>query len=111
MASWLWLLIWLGLGLIAFAVWAVLLVRMVRPAARLQADLEKLNFVSAQLKAEVRKRPPAEHPEDNLGDDPERLNAERLVIQAKRRKRKERRARRLVSRVKDIKLEGRFKDV
>ena len=111
MASWLWWLIWLGLGLVAVVVWVALLVRMVRPAAKLQADLEKLRFIQAKLKSEIKKRPPAEHPEDNLNDDPERLNAQRLVIQAKRRKRKERRARRLVSRVKDTKLEGRFKDV
>jgi len=110
-ASWLWLLIWLGLGLVAVVVWVALLARMVRPASKLQAELEKLRFIQAKLESEIKKRPPAEHPEDSLNDDPERLNAQRLVIQAKRRKRKERRARRLVSRVKDIKLEGRFKDV
>ena len=111
MPGWIWLCIWLFLGGLAVAVWGSILARMVRPGAKLQSDLEKLRLLSDHLNAQLSKRPKSAHPEDNLLDDPEQLTAERLALKARRRKRKERRARRLVSRVKDIKLEGRFKDV
>ncbi|MCX8529160.1 MAG: hypothetical protein ORN27_03725 [Rhodoluna sp.] len=111
MAGWVWWLIWGGLGLLALGVWGYILYSMSRPAAKIVASIEKLMPVLEKFNQAASAEIAIEHPKSNLDDSPELLQAERDALIDRRRKRKEVRARSLVTRVKNIKLEGRFKDV
>ncbi len=111
MAGWIWWLLWGGLALSALGVWGYILSSMGRPAAKLAKSFAKLMPLIEGLNEAASLEVVLEHPESNLADSPELLQAERDALIDRRRKRKEVRARSLVSRVKNIKLEGRFKDV
>ena len=111
MPGWFWWVLWAVLGFAALAVWGYLFFTLTRPLAKLAASAQKLATVAEAFAAAAAEKPTAEHPADNLDDSPEKLQAEREVLLDARRERKEVRARRLRRRVKNIKLEGRFKDV
>ncbi len=111
MPGWIWWLIWGGLVLFAFGVWGYIVSSMSRPAAKLANSVEKLMPLLAKLSEAASVEVFVEHPESNLEDSKELLQSERDALIDRRRKRKEVRARSLVTRVKNIKLEGRFKDV
>ena len=111
MESWVWWLIWTFLGLLAIGTWLIILLGYRKAASSLAESAAKLVTLSEQLNTAASELPSKEHPRDNLKDDPAQLIAARTELLKGRAKRKEDRARRLVARVKDIKVEGRFKDV
>lgn len=111
MEAWIWWLIWGLLAVAAIAVWGFLLYSLTPAATNIIKSLQKLAVVAEKLDAAASTKPKLEHPVDNLHDSPTMVQRERKTLLTERRKRKEARARRLVTRVKDIKLEGRFKDV
>ena len=106
-----WWLIWGLLGLLALGVWGYLLASLTPSAEKIFASLEKLAAIAEKLDAAASNKPELEHPADNMNDSLASVQQQRKVLLDGRRKRKEERARRLVARVKNIKLEGRFKDV
>lgn len=111
MDAWVWWLIWTFLVLLALGSWLIILLGYRKAAASLAESAAKLLALSEQLNDAANAVPSRAHPKDNLKDDPAALIAQRSELLKGRAKRKEDRARRLVARVKDIKVEGRFKDV
>lgn len=111
MQGWVWWLIWGLLGFVALGVWGYLLYSLKAASNSIMKHLQKLAAAAEKLDTAASNKPKLSHPEDNLSDSPASVQRERKTLLDKRRKRKEARARRLVSRVKNIKLEGRFKDV
>jgi hypothetical protein len=111
MEAWVWWLIWGSLGLFALGVWGFLLYSLTPSIGKIFASLQKLSEVAEKLDAAASTKPLMDHPADNLSDAPAKVLLERKELLEHRRKRKEARARRLIARVKNIKLEGRFKDV
>ena len=111
MPVWIWWIIWSTLTIGALATWGYLLFSLGKPLKSLAESAQSLNEVSQGFAKAASEKPVGEHPFDNLDDSPEQLQAEREVLLDRRRERKEDRARRLRRRVKNIKLEGRFKDV
>ena len=111
MEAWIWWLIWGLLGFAALAVWGFLLYSLTPAVTSIMKSLQKLAAVAEKLDAAASTKPKLQHPKDNLHDSPAQVQRERKTLLGERRKRKEARARRLVTRVKHINLEGRFKDV
>jgi biopolymer transport protein ExbB/TolQ len=110
-AGWIWAIIWVSLGVGALVVWSLIFASMVPSSKAIARQVKKLAPAVKKLNQALQEERLIEHPQDNMSDSPELLQAERDALLERRRKRKERRARSLVARVKHIKLEGRFKDV
>lgn len=111
MEAWVWWLIWGLLGFAALGVWGFLLYSFTPAVGKILESLQKLALVAEKLDSAASTKQTLAHPKDNLSDSPESVQMERRQLLDQRRKRKEARARRLIARVKNIKLEGRFKDV
>ena len=111
MESWVWWLIWSFLVLLALGTWIIIIAGMKKPAQRMLESLERLAELGKGLEHAGASKAKLEHPKDNLRDDPSTQVQRRRALLEERSKRKQARARRLVARVKNIKVEGRFKDV
>ena len=111
MQAWVWWLIWGLLGFLALGVWGYLLYSYTPAIGKILESLQKLATVAERLDAAASAKQKLAHPEDNLSDSLASVQMERKQLLDQRRKRKEARARSLIARVKNIKLEGRFKDV
>lgn len=109
MTLWAW--IFVGIGLVALVTWVALLARLVRPARSLMSDLAEMSAKAVTMREILENREGIEHPRNNLKDSPADLLAQRAIWQAARAKRKRDRQRRLVTGVKRIKVEGRFRNV
>ena len=111
MQAWVWWLIWGLLGFFALGVWGYLLYSYTPAVTKIIDSLQKLATVAEKLDAAASTQQKMAHPKDNLSDSLASVQQERKQLLDQRRKRKEARARSLIARVKNIKLEGRFKDV
>lgn len=109
MTIWSW--VFIAIGGAALVTWVALLVRLAKPAKRLIRDLAALDSKTNLLREQLEDRPAGDHPRNNLKDSPAELLAQRAAWKTARAKRERDRQRRLVARVKQIKVEGRFKNV